>query len=236
MAHKLGSRFHVPHGLANAALISHVIRYNATDRPMKQAAFPQYQYPQAVQRYAELADVLGLGGDSPQDKVIRLIEAVEGLKAQCGVPVREGREKGGGGVARAGQGRAGWEERGSRRVGLLITWSSVAPCSNEKRSVGSAGACQSPMQCLCISPLIQPSEILPPPPPPPLLLLQPTIREIVGADKEAEYMAALDDMAENAFDDQCTGANPRYPLITDLKRILKEAWAAPILPLKSLEW
>lgn len=46
LAHKLGSAFHVPHGLANAALISHVIRYNATDRPFKQAAFPQYQYPQ----------------------------------------------------------------------------------------------------------------------------------------------------------------------------------------------
>ena len=36
MAHKLGTRFHVPHGLANAALISHVIRYNASDRPLKQ--------------------------------------------------------------------------------------------------------------------------------------------------------------------------------------------------------
>ena len=40
MAHKLGARFHVPHGLANAALISHVIRYNASDRPMKQVGQP----------------------------------------------------------------------------------------------------------------------------------------------------------------------------------------------------
>jgi acetaldehyde dehydrogenase/alcohol dehydrogenase len=47
MAHKLGAAFHVPHGLANAALISHVIRYNASDSPQKQAAFPQYQYPHA---------------------------------------------------------------------------------------------------------------------------------------------------------------------------------------------
>ncbi len=45
MAHKLGAAFHVPHGLANAALVSHVIRYNATDMPFKQAAFPQYQFP-----------------------------------------------------------------------------------------------------------------------------------------------------------------------------------------------
>ena len=49
MAHKLGAAYHVPHGLANAALISHVIRYNATDMPAKQAAFPQYQYPTAKQ-------------------------------------------------------------------------------------------------------------------------------------------------------------------------------------------
>jgi len=43
LAHKLGSAWHVPHGLANALLISHVIRYNSTDRPLKQAAFPQYE-------------------------------------------------------------------------------------------------------------------------------------------------------------------------------------------------
>ena len=34
-------QFHIPHGVANALLISHVIRYNASDMPMKQAAFPQ---------------------------------------------------------------------------------------------------------------------------------------------------------------------------------------------------
>ena len=67
---------------------------------------------------------------------------------------------------------------------------------------------------------------------------QATLKEIIGADKEAQYFAALDTMAENAFDDQCTGANPRYPLISDLKRILSDAWSAPILPLKNLdaEW
>ena len=47
MAHKLGAAFHVPHGLANAMLVTHVIRYNANDAPQKQAAFPQYQYPHA---------------------------------------------------------------------------------------------------------------------------------------------------------------------------------------------
>lgn len=144
LAHKLGSAFHVPHGLANAALISHVIRFNATDRPLKQAVFPQYEFPQAKDRYAELADMLGLGGATPDEKVMHLIEAVEELKRQCDIP--------------------------------------------------------------------------------------PTIREIVGADKEAEYMAALETMAEMAFDDQCTGANPRYPLIADLRQLLRDAWEAPILP------
>ena len=90
-----GAEFHVPHGLANAALISHVIRYNATDRPFKQAAFPQYAYPKSKRRYAELADALGLGGATQEEKVIRLIEAVEDLKAKCDVPVsRAGRRKG----------------------------------------------------------------------------------------------------------------------------------------------
>ncbi|PSC68567.1 bifunctional acetaldehyde-alcohol dehydrogenase [Micractinium conductrix] len=144
LAHKLGSAFHIPHGMANAALITHVIRYNATDRPMKMAVFPQYQYPQAKDRYAELSDMLGLGGTTPDQKVMHLIEAVEALKAKIGIPA--------------------------------------------------------------------------------------TIREIVGADKETEFMDVLDTIADMAFDDQCTGANPRYPLISDLKQILKDAWGAPILP------
>jgi alcohol dehydrogenase class IV len=59
--------------------------------------------------------------------------------------------------------------------------------------------------------------------------------QIVGADKEAAYMAALDTLAENAWDDQCTGANPRYPLVKDLRGIFLAAWTRPILPLKSLE-
>eukprot|EP00955_Chlamydomonas_euryale_P008548 91095-Chlamydomonas_euryale.AAC.1 len=54
MAHKIGSRYHVPHGLANALLITHVVRYNATDVPFKQAAFPQYEYPRAKEDYAEV--------------------------------------------------------------------------------------------------------------------------------------------------------------------------------------
>lgn len=103
MAHKLGSSFHIPHGVANALLISHVIRYNATDAPFKQAIFPQYAFPAAKsrcvevcfyhhstpsRRYAELADALNLTAfdASEDDKVIALIEAVEALKAKLDIP------------------------------------------------------------------------------------------------------------------------------------------------------
>lgn len=68
MAHKLGSTYHVPHGLANALMISHVIRYNATDVPFKQAIFPQYKYPHAKERYAQIADSLKLGALPPMRK------------------------------------------------------------------------------------------------------------------------------------------------------------------------
>lgn len=86
LAHKLGSTFHLPHGLANALMITHVIRYNATDAPFKQAIFPQYRYPNAKHRYAEIADYLQLGGADDDEKVMRLIEAIEELKRKLGIP------------------------------------------------------------------------------------------------------------------------------------------------------
>jgi acetaldehyde dehydrogenase / alcohol dehydrogenase len=64
----------------------------------------------------------------------------------------------------------------------------------------------------------------------------PTIREIVGTEKEAQYFNATLEMAYQAFDDQCTGANPRYPLVKDLRKMLEDAWTAPILPLNTLSW
>lgn len=69
LAHKLGGTHHVPHGLANALLISHVIKYNATDKPYKQTCFPQYAVPDTLDRYAEISDALKLGGSSREDKV-----------------------------------------------------------------------------------------------------------------------------------------------------------------------
>ena len=59
MAHKLGAAFNIPHGFANAYLISQVIRYNATDCPTKQCAFAQYKFPNAKEKYAQIADELG---------------------------------------------------------------------------------------------------------------------------------------------------------------------------------
>ncbi|HIF9198588.1 TPA: bifunctional acetaldehyde-CoA/alcohol dehydrogenase, partial [Photobacterium damselae] len=75
MAHKLGAEFHIPHGLANALLISNVVRYNANDNPTKQTAFSQYDRPQARRRYAEVADHLGLSqpGDRTAQKIERLL-------------------------------------------------------------------------------------------------------------------------------------------------------------------
>jgi acetaldehyde dehydrogenase/alcohol dehydrogenase len=135
-AHKLGSAFHLPHGLANALLIPHVIRFNATDAPRKQTAFPQYTHPVAKARYARIADHLGLEGDSLEDKVDRLIEAVVALRREVHLPS--------------------------------------------------------------------------------------TIRE-AGVDREA-FLARVDELAELAFDDQCTGANPRYPLIEEIRQLYLQAY------------
>lgn len=154
MAHKLGAEYHIPHGLANGALISHVVRYNATDRPFKQSAFPQYESPRAKADYAALADALGLGGSTQEEKVILLINAIEDLKKQIDIPS--------------------------------------------------------------------------------------TIREIIQNERgvvkvsDKEYEARLEKLGESAFDDQCTGSNPRFPLIPDLRRIMLDAYNAPITPLKNL--
>ncbi|WP_369804766.1 bifunctional acetaldehyde-CoA/alcohol dehydrogenase [Marinitoga sp. 1137] len=136
MAHKLGSAFHIPHGLSNALLISHIIKYNATDKPLKQTAFPQYKYPLAKERYAKIADYLNLGGSNIDEKVENLIKAIEKLKKELDIP----------------------------------------------KSI----------KALNIS--------------------------------EKEFYEKLDEMSEHAFDDQCTSANPRYPLISEIKDLYINAY------------
>ncbi|MEW6429719.1 MAG: bifunctional acetaldehyde-CoA/alcohol dehydrogenase [Thermodesulfobacteriota bacterium] len=137
MAHQLGAAFHLPHGLANALLISQVIRYNATDVPFKQTIFPQYKYPNAKWRYAQIAEHLRLGGDCDDERVERLVAHLEELKARINIP-------------------------------------------------GSIG-------------------------------------EALRIDEEA-FLVKVDAMADQAFDDQCTGANPRYPLISDLRELYLQAF------------
>jgi acetaldehyde dehydrogenase/alcohol dehydrogenase len=136
MAHKLGAAFHLPHGLANALLISQVIRYNATDVPKKQAAFAQYKYPLAIDRYGKIADYLGVQGSTPAEKVEGLIARMQDLKKILDLPM----------------------------------------------SIREAGV------------------------------------------NEAEFRAQLDELSELAFDDQCTGGNPRFPLIPEIKELYLKAW------------
>ncbi|MCT8986404.1 bifunctional acetaldehyde-CoA/alcohol dehydrogenase [Shewanella phaeophyticola] len=136
MAHKLGAEFHLAHGLANALLISNVIRFNATDMPTKQAAFSQYDRPKALCRYAAISEHLKLGGKTDEQKVEKLIEKIEQLKKLIGIPA----------------------------------------------SIQEAGV------------------------------------------NEADFIAKLDELAEDAFDDQCTGANPRYPLISEIKQVLLDSF------------
>lgn len=136
MAHKLGAYFHLPHGLANALLVANVVRYNANDNPTKQSAFSQYDRPKARCRYAEIADVLGLGGSTTAEKVENLVAWIEQLKHDLEIPV----------------------------------------------SIQAAGV------------------------------------------SETDFLARLDSLAVDAFDDQCTGANPRYPLMTELRAILLDSY------------
>ncbi|MEL6223754.1 MAG: iron-containing alcohol dehydrogenase, partial [Cyanobacteria bacterium J06627_8] len=137
IAHQLGGTFHIPHGLANALMISHVIRYNATDAPFKQATFSQYKYPNAKWRYARIAEFLGLPGINNDEKVNALIAAVEDLKQDLDIPN--------------------------------------------------------------------------------------SIRDAMSGS-EIDFFSKLDVLADQAFDDQCTVANPRYPLINDLKQLLVNAY------------
>lgn len=136
MAHKLGAFHHLPHGIANALLIDEVLRYNAAEVPAKMGTFPQYDHPHTLARYAMVADALQLGGKTDEEKLERLIAAVDELKGKIGI--------------------------------------------------------------------------------------KKTIRDY-GVD-EQDFLARLDEMTELAFDDQCTGANPRYPLMKEIRQMYLNAY------------
>ena len=136
MAHKLGAAFHVPHGIANALLINQVIRYNSNDCPAKQAAFPQYRFPNTKAAYASFARGIGLSGKTDDEVVNNLIKAIEEMKKKLNIPA--------------------------------------------------------------------------------------SIREW-GID-EKDWEEAMQKLPELAFDDQCTAANPRYPLFKEIEQMYRYAY------------
>ncbi|MCD8074946.1 MAG: bifunctional acetaldehyde-CoA/alcohol dehydrogenase [Lachnospiraceae bacterium] len=136
LAHKLGAFHHIPHGIANALVLTEVMRYNSAEVPTKMGTFPQYQYPHALARYAEIGRSVGLTGENDQEILDKLIEKLEELMRT--------------------------------------------------------------------------------------IEIKPTIRDY-GVD-EKYFLDTLDEMTEQAFNDQCTGANPRYPLMSELKEIYLKAY------------
>ena len=129
MAHKLGAFYHIPHGIANSLMIDEVIRFNSAEVPVKMGTFPQYDHPHTLERYAEVADYLGIKGKNNNEKVENLIKAIDDLKERVGI----------------------------------------------KKTIADYNV------------------------------------------DETEFIERLDDLCEQAFDDQCTGANPRLPLISEIK-------------------
>ena len=136
MAHKLGAYHHLPHGIANALILTRVMRYNADPTPRKMGTFSQYQYPHTLERYAEVARYCGFGGKDDKESFENLIKQIEKLKKT--------------------------------------------------------------------------------------IEIKPTIADY--GVKEEDFLATLDEMVENAFNDQCTGANPRYPLMSEIKEIYLAAY------------
>ena len=136
MAHKLGAYHHLPHGVANALMICHVLRYNAAEVPMKMGTFPQYDHPHTLARYAECARFCGVCGKDDEETLDLFIDKIEELKAKVGI----------------------------------------------KKSIAEYGI------------------------------------------SEETFMGTLDQMVEDAFDDQCTGANPRYPLLKEIKAMYLKAY------------
>ncbi len=77
MAHKLGAFHHLPHGVANALLINEVMKFNATDVPTKMGTFSQYQYPHALERYAECARFVGVVGKDDKETFEKFLEKID---------------------------------------------------------------------------------------------------------------------------------------------------------------
>ena len=136
MAHKLGAFHHIAHGLANAVILTRVMRYNAVDAPTKMGTFSQYEYPKAKARYVEAAKYCGVTGKNDDEIFENFIIKIEELKKIIGV----------------------------------------------KETIALYGV------------------------------------------EEKYFLDTLDEMSEQAFNDQCTPANPRYPLISEIKELYMDAY------------
>ena len=86
LAHKLGARFHIPHGRANAILLPYVIEYNS-QIPSKFTAFPKYKSFISDKKYCEIAKMLGLKTDTVEEGVKNLIEAIKKLMKELNEPM-----------------------------------------------------------------------------------------------------------------------------------------------------
>ena len=131
MGHKLGAFHHLPHGVTVSLVLNEVMRFNAEEVPTKMGTFPQYDHPQTLRRYAQIAEALGINGKNDNEKLEKLLVMIDELKDKIGI----------------------------------------------KHTIKDYGI------------------------------------------KEEDFLKTLDEMSEQAFDDQCTGANPRYPLISEIKDI-----------------
>lgn len=136
MAHKLGAYHHLPHGVANALLITLVMEYNSSEVPTKMGTFPQYQYPKTLAKYVQCARFCGIEGKNDEEVFKKFLAKVEELKKAIGIKA--------------------------------------------------------------------------------------TIQEY--GIEEKHFLETLEEMVENAFDDQCTGANPRYPLMSEMKELYLKAY------------
>lgn len=136
LAHKLGAFHHIPHGIANALVLTDVMRYNSSEVPAKMGTFPQYEYPHTLARYAEIGRYVGLSGKDDQEVFEKLLEKLEQLKQEIGI----------------------------------------------KATIKDYGV------------------------------------------SEDDFLSTLDEMVEQAFNDQCTPANPRYPLMSELKELYLKAY------------
>jgi acetaldehyde dehydrogenase/alcohol dehydrogenase len=85
LAHAFGARFGVAHGRANALMLPHVIAFNASV-PSKFMPSPNQRGYIAHKKYATIAELLGLGGSTVEEKVKRLIAATEQLLDQLAIP------------------------------------------------------------------------------------------------------------------------------------------------------